>query len=98
MAFSEHPFTGARMNAPVWEKIQQLFDEASELPAETRDAWLERACGEDRTLYLQVQSLLLANDVNSGFPEREVAYFAERIQVPKPLDSIGPYRNRVRTR
>ena len=86
------PLTGARMNAPVWEKIQQLFDEASELPAETRDAWLERACGEDRTLYLQVQSLLLANDANSGFPEREIAYFAERIQVPKPLDSIGPYR------
>lgn len=91
MIFSGHICEGS-MSVPVWEKIQLLFEQASDLPSGTRDAWLENACAGDSTLYLQVQSLLLANDADSGFLEREVASFADRIQPPATPELVGPYR------
>jgi serine/threonine-protein kinase len=80
------------MKAPVWERIQQLFDGASALPPGARDAWLEKACGGDRTLYLHVKSLLLAGDDENGFLEREVISYAGRMASQSVPKSIGPYK------
>jgi serine/threonine-protein kinase len=80
------------MQAPVWEKIQQLFEAASELPPGTREAWLENACDGDRTLYLQVHSLLLAHEDDDGTLEREVASWAAQVPAPAPLSRVGPWR------
>jgi hypothetical protein len=32
------------MKPPVWEEVEQLFEQASEIPSGARDAWLENAC------------------------------------------------------
>jgi Tol biopolymer transport system component len=41
-----------------WERIESIFLQASEMPAETRAAFLETACGGDAELRAEVESLL----------------------------------------
>jgi serine/threonine protein kinase/Tol biopolymer transport system component len=45
-----------------WQKIDELFNEAVELPASERAAFLARACGSDEGLRIEVESLLSEDD------------------------------------
>lgn len=74
-----------------WERIQQIFEEASELPPAQREEWLKDACGDDQTLYLQVESLLTTVGQESGFLEKQIASYATRVATAPP-EHIGPYR------
>ncbi|MDQ3011195.1 MAG: serine/threonine-protein kinase, partial [Acidobacteriota bacterium] len=49
------------MTPDRWARIDQLLDEAMELPAAERSAFLNNACGEDIELRREVQSLLDAH-------------------------------------
>jgi eukaryotic-like serine/threonine-protein kinase len=75
-----------------WERIQQIFDEASQLPIEGRQEWVANACQGDRTLYLQVESLLLALDQEGGFLENQIASYAAHVSVGSIPERIGAYR------
>jgi len=44
-----------------WERIQQVFSEAADLPMPERDAFLERVCNGDTALHSEVKSLLRAD-------------------------------------
>ena len=44
-----------------WSRIEEIFHAALECPLPERDAYLVHACGDDRTLRSEVESLL-AND------------------------------------
>jgi serine/threonine protein kinase len=46
------------VNTERWQEVERVFHAALEQPAEDRDAWLARACGEDEDLRGEVQSLL----------------------------------------
>ncbi len=46
------------MDATRWQRVEQLFHQALELRAEARDAYLHAACGDDRALRAEVESLL----------------------------------------
>jgi serine/threonine protein kinase/Tfp pilus assembly protein PilF len=82
-----------RVSRPLnWERIQQIFDQASQLPPDGRQVWLADACQGDRTLYLQVESLLVALDQEGGFLEEQVASYATRVAVGTPPEQIGAYR------
>jgi predicted ATPase len=60
------------MSRPAdWERIQQLFAETLERPAEERRDFLERACGGDVALRDEVLSLLDASE-RAGVVERMV--------------------------
>jgi len=48
-------------------RIASLFQQALDQPAESRDAWLRRACGKDVDLY-QAVAQLLAADADTGDP------------------------------
>src|SRR5215469_5983346 len=48
-----------------WNRIDEIFHAALERPLPERDAYLVYACGEDRTLRSEVDSLL-ANDGDGG--------------------------------
>jgi serine/threonine protein kinase/tetratricopeptide (TPR) repeat protein len=74
-----------------WERIQQVFEEASQLPPGRREAWVADACQGDRTLYLQVESLLLALDQEGGFLEAQIASYATRVTAGGPPERIGAY-------
>jgi tetratricopeptide (TPR) repeat protein len=82
-----------RVSKPLnWERIQQIFDQASQLPPDNRQAWVADACQGDRTLYLQVESLLLALDQEGGFLEKQIASYATRVTAGGPPERIGAYR------
>jgi len=73
-----------------WERIQHVFEEASELPERERESWLASQCGADQTLYRQVRSLLSAYDAEGGALEQAVASYANHLMAPPAC--IGPYR------
>ena len=53
-----------------WNRIKALFQAAVELPPQDRDAFLDQACGGDRTLQREVESLLTAHREAGDFAER----------------------------
>jgi eukaryotic-like serine/threonine-protein kinase len=82
-----------RVSRPLnWERIQQVFDEASQLPPDRRHVWVADACQGDRTLYLQVESLLLALEQEGGFLEEQIASYASRVAAGGIPEQIGAYR------
>jgi serine/threonine protein kinase len=72
--------------------IEAIFTEAIEIaPAGERAAFLDRACGEDSELRLQVESLLAANDRASRFLASPTVSY--ELGSPEPVgSSIGPYK------
>ncbi len=46
------------MSPDTWQKIQDVFNEAADLPAESRSGFLDSACGQDHELRHQVEALL----------------------------------------
>ncbi len=53
-----------------WNRIKALFQDAVERPPQDRDAFLDQACGGDRTLQREVESLLAAHRESGDFAER----------------------------
>ena len=51
--------TGSPLS-PREHRVQQLLDQASQLPAAERDLFLSRECGEDQVLRQQINEHLLA--------------------------------------
>src|SRR5262245_9570413 len=49
------------MNPEQWKRIEQVFEEVIETPAEERPVLLEQACGGDGDLRREVESLLAAD-------------------------------------
>ena len=48
-----------------YERLFALVDEARRIPRDERDAWLGRACGDDRALIDEVHALLVAGEDDS---------------------------------
>ena len=46
------------MNAPSWDRIKEIFQEALARPAPERAVWLRERCGDDRGLQAEIESLL----------------------------------------
>jgi len=44
-----------------WEQIEQVFNEALEMPVDKRISFVKKACGADSDLYIEVTSLLEAD-------------------------------------
>ena len=80
-----------------WERVQELFAAAVELPPEERTAFLDRECGDDETLRREVQSLLDSDEQAQSFIEGPAARLApELLGEAEPDASIagrhfGPY-------
>ena len=55
-------------DAERWSRIEQLFDDAIDLDAEERGAFLDRAC-TDPALRAEVEKLLQAAQASSDFLE-----------------------------
>jgi non-specific serine/threonine protein kinase/serine/threonine-protein kinase len=79
------------MRAERWEKVRALFAEAAAVPPAGREAWLAAACGDDRELRDEVQSLLAhdhdADGLFTGGAE-QLADAAEDLTGSR----LGPYR------
>src|SRR5215831_1874720 len=73
-----------------WEKIKALFAGALERDAGQRDAFLDKACGQDQELRRELASLLSAHEKPNDLSEHP---WRQRLLEGVPSDpSIGPYR------
>ena len=84
------------MDAARWERIQRLFHDALERPADARRAYLEAASAGDTALVGEVLRMLAA-DVGTATPlDRGLAAVAEQVlrvdTAELPTTDFGPYR------
>ena len=77
------------MTPERWQQIGELLDQAREHAAGERPAFLDRACGADRELRGEVESLLELDD-QPAFLDQPVVNVHGRD--PEVGQSIGPYR------
>ena len=85
------------MNDSRWQRIEDIFHEASELPRDEREAFLDRSCAGDADLRGEVASLLESIDAAGAFMTDPVAtqgmeLLAESCHDPFVGRVIGPYR------
>jgi len=57
------------VNAKTWMRIEEIFHQALAYSAPERAAFLDRACGEDRGLREEIESLLLSDELPGEFLE-----------------------------
>ena len=81
------------MLAERWTEIERLYHSAREQAPEERRAYLESACSGDEELLREVESLLLNDELATGFLETEEAAAGETERGPSvaPGETIGPY-------
>ncbi|MBS1788170.1 MAG: serine/threonine-protein kinase [Acidobacteria bacterium] len=79
------------MNPDRWARIDQLLDEAMELPSVERSAYLNHACPDDEELRQEIESLLAAHErAQAKFlnaPALEIA--AQQLAANKDRSLIG---------
>ncbi len=85
------------MNTEQWERTKQLLEEALRLRPTERAAFLDTACGPDRELRAEVESLIAAGEeAGSHFLEvaaAEVLHLSSDGERPRPAGKlVGPYR------
>src|SRR5579872_3432169 len=76
---------------PRWQRIEQVFNDASELPEEDRAAFLDRECAGDAELRREVESLLSHEDSASAFLE-SLANASAVTRKHSVGVTVGPYK------
>jgi eukaryotic-like serine/threonine-protein kinase len=82
------------VDARRWERVQELFHRAVELPHAERPAFLLEACPADPELQAEVEALLERDERTGSVLDRDlssVAHGVLTLQVTVP-ERIGPYR------
>ena len=82
------------MTPDYWKKLEEIFQQAAELPSDLRESFLIQACGENRDLLKEVRTLL----ANEGFgPDSDLMSAISGIAQSSPVlkdragQQIGPY-------
>src|SRR5262252_10626244 len=80
-----------------WERIQNLFHQAADLPEAEQTSFLQKACAGDSVLMKDVLSLLEEDSKNSSPFDRSLSEIARDVlEEPTsdavPFAEIGPYR------
>lgn len=60
------------MSSSNWQKIEEIFDEAAELPLAKREDFLNEVCGGDAELRREVEALLAADEQSDDFIESPI--------------------------
>lgn len=79
------------MTPERYREIDRMFQEAAELAAADRAAFLDTACGEDHELRREVESLL-AHDAPDTRLERSVRAMSASVVSEREPERLGPYR------
>ncbi|MEM7585053.1 MAG: serine/threonine-protein kinase [Acidobacteriota bacterium] len=84
----------SRMN---WQRIDELFDAAVDLPEDQQSDFLEQACGSQPELQSQLERLLEADRSARNFLARPIARLTGAAatkagQRGRPIQRVGPYR------
>ena len=85
------------MTPGQWNRLKELFQQAHDLPRESRFSWLEQQLGGDAELLAQAKALLTASDTLGGFLETPLELAPEDVSAVlagssvQPGDRIGAY-------
>lgn len=79
-----------------WQRIKEIFQSAQELTSEERSDFLDRACGDDKSLREEVEALLTADAGNDDFLSAPAYEFAASILAGEETEfsagqKVGPY-------
>src|SRR5262249_31148856 len=80
------------MSPERWQRIEELFDAAIQLPPEERGRFLDRQCGEDHALRRELERMLSHDDSR---PIHEIVQQAAAgVQIRDEWNGrrMGPYR------
>ncbi len=79
------------MSPTRWSQISEVFDQALELPASARPAFLAEACGDDLAMRAEVESLLGADQAagESFLADDALAQQAAEVLPSQPPDQSG---------
>ncbi len=88
------------MDKARWQKVEVIFDEAMDVPADRREAWVAERCGDDADLLADVIRLLHAAADSEGFLESDspdhlhkvLQGMAKDIEEGDMPRAVGPYR------
>lgn len=85
------------MNTVCWERSKQILEEALHLSSEHRAAYLDSACGSDKALRAEVESLIASHEeAGSQFlasVAADILHFpVSNDSLPCPSQLIGHYR------
>src|SRR5262245_6878641 len=85
------------MDSKRYQRIQDLFHEASDLPDSERNSHLKAACGSDLDLMADVVAMLAADARGTSLLDRGVAQVAHGVlggslPLPTGLKEFGAYR------
>src|ERR1700730_11252219 len=76
------------MNAPTWDRVKQVFQEALDRPSHERAARVHELCGTDQTLLAEVESLLATHEQAGRFADRPARELLDAL-------SLGPASQRI---
>lgn len=84
------------MDTARWERIQELFNAAVELPESARMSYVASSCGDDAELVAVVVSMLNEERTSGSVLDRDISAIANTIldddtRLP-PQTTFGPYR------
>lgn len=84
------------MTPDRWKKIEEIFNQAIEVPLEERSIFLQRICGNDQELFIEVDSLLHQDDETGAMLKTIISHAADSLSKKGSADfsgkHIGPYR------
>src|SRR5437763_5201686 len=85
------------MDSARWQKIQLLFHEVADLPADEQRVRLKDRCGNDEALIREVLALLQEDASGASLLDHDVAHVAHEIlqnddDSDLPFKEFGPYR------
>jgi len=76
-----------------WDRVQELFDRAVDLPTGQRETFLREQCAGDELLYSEVLSLIAADNLQHSFlDEQAMDLFEVRSIEHSEGQLVGPYR------
>jgi eukaryotic-like serine/threonine-protein kinase len=78
-----------------WHKVEEIFEEALDVPPEERSVLIERRCGADAELRGEVQSLLAAEAASANFlPKANFAKAVGSLLTAEAREGqrVGPYK------
>ncbi|HVF28637.1 MAG TPA: hypothetical protein VM943_10380 [Pyrinomonadaceae bacterium] len=75
------------MTPERWKQVEEVFQAALDFPVERREAFLDKACGNDAALRQQVEALVDSHDRAGSFIEAPA--FAGANYTTKPDEPSG---------
>src|SRR5262245_575124 len=78
------------MTPERFQKVGELYDRATELELDQREAYLTAVCGGDEELRREVESLLAAHDSAVGFIDQPAVEIAAPLIANHPWPITGP--------